>query len=189
MTLNNAKTYIETERLILRQWKESDRDVFAELNQNPENLLFFPNTLTRKQSDDFINKTIQLIDNNGYGLFAVELKETSEFIGFTGLATPSFEAHFTPCTEVGWRLHKNYWGKGYATEAAKSVLNFAFNKLYLGEVVSFTSLLNTPSINVMKRIGMTHDPSRDFEHPRIEKGHKLRPHTFYQIKKENFKED
>ena len=178
-----TKTFIETERLILRQWKETDRNTFAELNGDPENLKFFPYVLTRKQSDEFINKTIDHINKNQYGLFAIEIKETNEFIGFTGLATPSFEASFTPCTEIGWRLHKNFWGKGYATEAAIAALEYGFSIINLDEIVSFTSHYNIPSINVMKKIGMKHDQQGDFDHPNVEDGHKLKPHVLYRINK------
>lgn len=177
------KNFIETERLILRQWKESDRDVFAELNGSHENMAFFPRPFTREESDAFIDKTISLINQNGFGLFAVEIKETSEFIGFTGLNRPTYQTHFTPCVEIGWRIHQRFWGKGYATEAALGVLDFAFQELKLEEVVSFTSHLNIPSIKVMERIGMIHDPKGDFNHPNVEEGHKLRPHTLYRIKK------
>lgn len=178
---------IQTNRLILRQWKDSDREMFGILNADPETLKYFPKTLTQKESNAFIDKSIEIINRKGYGLFAVEIKETNEFIGFTGLAIPSWEAQFTPCTEIGWRLYKDFWGKGYATESANAVLKFAFNELKLNEVVSFTSPYNVPSINVMKRIGMTHDPDRDFEHPRIEVGNKLRRHVFYAIKVKEYK--
>jgi len=181
-----AEVFIETERLLLRQWKESDKKPFAQLNSDPETLLHFPKTLAEEESNSFVDKTIQLINKNKYGLFAVELKDSGKFIGFTGLAVPSWEADFTPCTEIGWRIYKGYWGKGYATEAAKKVLNFAFSKLKLEEVVAFTSHFNIPSIKVMKRIGMIHDPARDFDHPRIEQGHKFSPHVFYQISRSNF---
>jgi RimJ/RimL family protein N-acetyltransferase len=172
---------IETDRLILRQWKESDRDIFAELNADQDNMAFFPKTYNRSESDAFIDKTIELIATNGFGLFAVEVKETSQFIGFVGLASPPYETPFTPCTEIGWRLHKNSWGNGYATEAACAVLDFAFTELKKDEIVSFTSPLNLPSINVMKKIGLKRDESGDFDHPRIEPGHELRRHILYRI--------
>lgn len=179
-------TIIETERLILRQWKESDRKIFSELNADPENMKFFPRPFNEEESHSFIDKTIEIIDRDGYGLFAIVVKETNQFIGFTGLAVPSYETHFTPCTEIGWRIHKDFWGKGFATEAARGVLEFAFNTLQLNEIVSFTSHFNTPSINVMKRIGMIHDQNGDFDHPRVEEGHKLRPHVLYRITSEDF---
>lgn len=173
------KIFIETDRLIIRQWLDSDRSTFRELNGDPENMEFFPFTFNNEQSDEFIDKTIDYIDHHGFGLFAVEIKETSEFIGFIGLMRPTFQAHFTPCTEIGWRLHKRFWGHGYATEAASHVLDFAFHTLKLEEVVSFTSTFNLPSIKVMQRIGMVHDPNGDFDHPRVENGHKLKRHVLY----------
>lgn len=177
---------LETERLILRQWKESDKEVFAKLNGDAETMLFFPKLLSREESDAFVDRTIEVIDSQGFGLFAIEIKETKEFIGFTGLANPKFEAPFTPCTEIGWRLYKDYWKKGYATEAAQKVLNFAFNNLKLEEVVSFTSHHNIPSIKVMERIGMKRNKNEDFLHPNVENGHKLKPHVLYRITGESY---
>jgi RimJ/RimL family protein N-acetyltransferase len=116
-----------------------------------------------------------------FGLFAVEEKESGVFIGFTGLSIPRFESHFTPCVEIGWRLDKAYWGKGYATEAALSVLAAGFDRLGLEEIVSFTSLLNQRSIAVMERLKMTRNPSDDFEHPALPEGHPLRKHILYRI--------
>lgn len=179
--------FVETERLILRQWKESDRETFVELNSSKENLPFFPNPFSKDESDKFIDKTISLIEKNGFGLFAVEIKSTGEFIGFTGLHNPTYKTHFTPCTEIGWRLHKNFWGKGYATEAAKGALDFAFNQLKLDEIVSFTATLNTPSIKVMERIGMTRDESGEFDHPNVPDGHILKRHVLYRLKRDQYR--
>ena len=186
-TYKNIITFIETDRLRLRQWIDDDRALFAELNADPQNMEFFPSPILRSDSDIFIDKMIALIEENGWGLFSVEINETNEFIGFIGLAVPSYKTHFTPCTEIGWRLHKKYWGNGYATEGAKAVLNFAFNTLHKEEIVSFTSNLNIPSISVMKRIGMTRDIQGDFEHPNVKDGHKLRHHVLYRINASEFK--
>lgn len=176
------KTIIETERLILRQWKEEDRIPFANFNGDPENLPYFPRAFTLEESHQFVDKTIHLINTQGWGLFALERKDTGEFIGFTGLANPTWQAAFTPCTEIGWRLDKNHWGKGFAPEAAKSVLNFAFKDLKLKEVLSFTSLHNLPSISVMEKIGMRRDLDGGFEHPNVEDGHKLKTHVLYRAR-------
>lgn len=127
-----------------------------------------------------------LIDKIGYGFFAIEIKNTSEFISFIGLADTTFEAPFTPCTEIGWRLHRIFWKKGYATEGVKAVLDFAFRKIGKKSIISYTSNLNFPSITVMKQIGMVEDPSCSFEHPKIPKGHPLRPHVLYRLSKEQF---
>ena len=178
--------FFESDRLLFRQWRDEDKKIFCELNSDPVVMEFFPNPLAREESDRFVDKTVKFIAQNQWGLFAVELKDEGRFIGFIGLATPSFEMHFTPCTEIGWRLHKNFWKKGYATEGAKAVLNFAFNNLKKKEIVSFTSKLNLPSIAVMERIGMKHDPDDDFEHPKLKETHPLKPHVLYRIKKEDW---
>lgn len=174
---------IETERLTLRQWMEEDKAPFAALNACPETMQYFPNTFSEEESNAFVEKTMKVLDDKGYGLFAVENFETEEFLGFVGLNEPTFDAPFTPCIEIGWRLHKDHWGKGYATEAAKAVLALAFERLNLTEIVSFTSPLNTPSVKVMEKIGMTRDESGDFDHPNIEDGSPLKKHILYRIKK------
>ena len=171
---------IETERLILRQWNDSDRTLFAALNQDSEVMRYFPRPLSVEESNAFVDKSIHQIRSAGYGLMAAEIKSTHEFIGFIGLANPSFDAHFTPCTEIGWRLHRPFWKQGYATEGAKAVLTYAFEELRLESIVSFTALTNTPSIAVMKRIGMRPHPQQTFEHPLLPEGHGLRTHVLYE---------
>lgn len=174
---------IETERLTLRQWQESDKAPFAKLNACPDTMKYFPRTFTEEESNAFVDKTMKIIEDKGYGLFAVEDFESEEFLGFVGLNEPNFEAPFTPCLEIGWRLHKDHWGKGYATEAAKAVLALAFERLNIPEIVSFTSSLNVPSLKVMEKIGMQRDHSGDFEHPNVEDGSPLKTHQLYRIKK------
>lgn len=174
---------IETERLTLRQWMEEDKAPFAALNACPETMKHFPRTFSKEESDAFVEKTIKIIDDKGYGLFAVENFDTEEFLGFVGLNEPTFDAPFTPCVEIGWRLHKDHWGKGFATEAAKAVLALAFERLNIPEIVSFTSPLNEASIKVMEKIGMTRDESSDFDHPNVEDGSPLKKHVLYRIKK------
>lgn len=174
---------LETERIIIRQWVESDRLPFCKLNADPETLKFFPKTLTYEESNLFVDKTIDQIEKLGYGLFALELKSSNEFIGFTGITRPNYETHFTPCTEIGWRLDKAFWGNGYATEAALCVLNFAFNEIGKREIVSFTSKLNIASIKVMQRIGMKRDLNGDFDHPNIDEKHRLSEHVLYRIQR------
>lgn len=173
---------LETERLILRQWKEEDREPFASLNSDKETMSFFPSTYSREVSDMLIDRETERIKKNDIGLLAVEVKATGEFLGFIGLARPSYETHFTPCTEIGWRLNRQSWGQGYATEGALEVIRFAFEELGLQEVVSFTSKLNLASIRVMEKIGMNRDLSGDFDHPFLDEGHKLRRHVLYRIK-------
>jgi RimJ/RimL family protein N-acetyltransferase len=168
---------IRTERLVLRSWREADRDPWAALNADPEVMRYFPSTYDRQRSDAAFTAISTQLDDRGWGLWAVD--HDGEFIGFTGLAVPRFAAAFTPAVEIGWRLARDAWGHGFATEAASSVLTFAFEELGLDEVVSFTSVVNERSRRVMERIGMTHDPRDDFDHPDIEVGNYLGPHVLY----------
>jgi RimJ/RimL family protein N-acetyltransferase len=149
------------------------------MNADSDVMEFFPEPLSRRQSDDLIEKIEAGFEVNGYGLWALELRSTGEFIGFTGLAPPEFEAHFTPAVEVGWRLARSAWGNAYATEAAQAALRFGFEEAGLAEVVSFTSAGNARSRAVMKRLGMTRDPAEDFDHPLLPKRHPLRRHVLY----------
>jgi RimJ/RimL family protein N-acetyltransferase len=168
-----------TERLILRRWREADREPFAALNADPDVMDYFPTGLTRAESDQMIARIEAGFDRRGYGLWALQLRATGEFIGFTGLDTPSLEAHFTPAVEVGWRLARSAWHQGYATEAAWASLAFGFEEAGLEEIVSLTSTVNVRSRAVMERIGMTHDPADDFDHPDLEEGHRLSRHVLY----------
>jgi RimJ/RimL family protein N-acetyltransferase len=171
-------TELRTTRLILRQWRETDRAPFAELNGDPETMRFFPAPLTREESDATADRASAHIDEHGWGWWAVEVADGAPFVGFVGLAVPGFAPELV---EVGWRLHRDHWGSGYATEAARESLRYGFEELGLDEIVSFTAVANTPSRRVMERIGMAHDPSRDFDHPRVPDGHPLQRHVFYAI--------
>lgn len=170
---------LRTERLLLRQWRESDREPYAGLNADPVVMEHFPAPLTREQSDDHVDRIVATFDENGWGLWAAEVPGVAEFIGFIGLAIPRFEAPFTPCVEVGWRLARSAWGHGYAPEGASEVLRFAFGELGLEEVLSFTAVGNAKSRRVMEKIGMTHDPADDFDHPNVPVGHPIRRHVVY----------
>jgi len=174
---------LETHRLLLRRWRDSDREPFAALNSDPRVMRFFPAALSRAESDHAVDRIETHFENQGFGLFAAELRESGAFIGFIGLWTPDFEAHFTPCVEIGWRLAAAYWNQGLATEGAKAVLDHAFDSLRLAEVVSFTTVANTPSRCVMEKIGMTRAPEDDFDHPKLPEGHPLRAHVLYRVKK------
>ncbi len=179
---NYGEPVIETKRLILRQWKESDKTPNFHMNSNPEVMKFFPKPLSREESDLLADRMKAKIDQNGFGFYAVEEKESGLFVGTIGLNCPEYTTHFTPCTEIGWRLDNKFWKRGYATEGAKAVLNYAFDELKLDEIVSFTSKLNTPSMSVMERIGMHRVEGGDFEHPNVEKGHPLSWHVLYLVK-------
>ena len=172
---------LRTERLLLRQWRDEDLEPFAELNGDPETMRFFPAPPSREESDAFAARERRQIEEEGWGLWAVEVVGGAGFIGFVGLARPSFEARFTPAVEVGWRLARDHWGHGYATEAGRDALAHGFEALGLEEIVSFTSPLNEPSWRVMQRLGMSHDPADDFEHPRVPAGHPLRLHVLYRL--------
>lgn len=172
---------LETERLVLRRWWRSDREPFAAMNADPEVMEHFPAILNRAESDAMIEAIEAAFEQRHFGLWALEIAGTGDFVGFTGLAVPGFEAPFTPAVEIGWRLARPYWGHGYASEAARRVLRFAFGDLGLTGLVSFTAATNIRSQAVMKRIGMTHDPADDFDHPLLPEGHRLRRHRLWRI--------
>ncbi|MER7248105.1 GNAT family N-acetyltransferase [Kribbella sp. NPDC000426] len=179
-------TDLTTDRLLLRQWRDSDREPFAALNADPAVMEHFPATQTREQSDALIDRQLDAFAERGWGLWALEVRDTGEFIGFTGLSIPSFEAHFMPAVEIGWRLAKGAWGNGYATEAALASLAYGFGPAGLDEIVSFTATPNLPSQRVMQRIGMTHDEAGDFDHVRLPAGHRLQRHVLYRISREQW---
>ena len=173
---------IETERLLLRPWKNADLDPFAELNADLRVMEHFPSTSSREESEAFMARIRGHFDQHGYGLWAVEVKRGEPFIGFVGLGTVSFDAHFTPAVEIGWRLAHASWGQGYASEAARASLPFAFLELGLDEVVSFTVAANRRSRAVMERIGMHRAAVDDFDHPNVSEGHPLRGHILYRLR-------
>jgi RimJ/RimL family protein N-acetyltransferase len=176
---------ITTERLILRQWTDADRAPFAALGSDPEVMRHFPAPLDREASDAFIDRATAGIDERGWGLWAVE--RDGEFLGFTGLAVPGFEAEFTPTVEIGWRFAREGWGHGYATEAARAVLRTAFTQLGLDHVVSFTTVANERSQAVMTRLGMRR--VGEFEHPRLEAGHPQRPHVLFRLDRAHWRDN
>jgi RimJ/RimL family protein N-acetyltransferase len=185
---------LRTDRLLLRRWRAEDREPFAALNADPEVMRHFPALLDRAQSDALAARAEAQITEKGWGLWAVEVAEAGDgapsalsapFAGFIGLSVPSFEAHFTPAVEVGWRLARRFWGRGYATEGARAALAFAFDALRLTEVVSFTAVGNERSRRVMERLGMTRDPEEDFEHPRLP-GSPIERHVLYRLRAERF---
>lgn len=177
-----ASDALETERLRLRRWREQDRAPFAAMNADPEVMELFPAPLTQAESDALVDRIEAHFERWGYGLWVVEEQATGAFCGFTGLAVPGFEAHFTPAVEVGWRLARSTWGKGYATEAARAALRVGFDDGGLEEIVSFTSTGNVRSRRVMEKLGMTHDEADDFDHPNLPPGHRLRRHVLYRLR-------
>lgn len=182
MSGHHGTTPLCTERLVLREWRDNDFPAFADLNADPRVMERLPKTLTRTESDQFASRIRAHFDEHGFGLWAVEVPDVAPFIGFVGLAVPRFDAHFTPCVEVGWRIAFSYWNKGFATEGARAAVAYGFSRLSLPEIVSLTVPHNVASRRVMEKLGMSHDPSDDFDHPMLAEGHPLRRHVLYRLK-------
>lgn len=170
--------YIKTDRLVLRDWKSEDLPLFMAMNKDERVMRYFPTTLSEKETQSFFSRIQSEFDRNGWGLYAVELKSTGEFLGYVGLHEIGFDADFTPGVEIGWRLDADYHNQGLATEAAKAVLKLAISK-DLKRLYSFTSKDNVPSERVMQKIGMT--KVGEFDHPNLPEDSPLRPHVLYQI--------
>jgi RimJ/RimL family protein N-acetyltransferase len=178
--------HIETERLLLRDWTEADLDPFAAINADPRVMEFYPAPYARQKSDEILAANQASLAEDGYGKFAVEEKTTGRLLGHVGLSPVDFPAAFAPAMEIGWRLARESWGNGYATEAATAVLDDAFLRVGLTGVVSFTAEWNRPSRRVMEKLGMTHHPELDFIHPAVPAGHKLAPHVLYRLSREDW---
>jgi RimJ/RimL family protein N-acetyltransferase len=172
---------MRTERLVLRHWHNSDRQAFARLNADARVMEFMPSVLSEQESNSLVDRIEAHFHEHSFGLFAAEIRSGTCFIGYIGLSVPTFHAAFTPCVEIGWRLAREYWGQGLATEGAREIVRYAFEELNLQELVSFTVPANARSLGVMKKIGMTHDPKDDFDHPRLPVGHTLRRHVLYRL--------
>jgi RimJ/RimL family protein N-acetyltransferase len=171
---------LQTARLRLRRWQAADSEPFAAMNADPRVMEYFPKLLTREESNTLIARIEERFEKSGFGLWAVEVVEGARFAGFIGLSVPHFQAHFTPCIEIGWRLAAEFWGRGLATEGARAVLDFGFESLGLDQIVSFTTAANVRSRRAMEKLGMTHDPADDFDHPLLA-GHPLQRHVLYRI--------
>ena len=179
--MSNAVSSLRTERLLLRAWRETDRDPFARINADPRVMEHLPGPLTRAESDALIDRIRAHFAAWGFGLWAVELPGAAELVGFVGLSVPAFTAAFTPCVEIGWRLAAEHQGRGYATEGARAALAFGFGTLRLAEIVAFTVPANTRSRRLIERLGMRRDPGEDFDHPALAAGHPLRRHVLYRL--------
>ena len=177
---------IETSRLILRRWRDEDLPEYATLNADPRVMEHFAKLLTRQESDESAARIRAHFDQHGFGFWAVGVRGGAPFVGVVGLAVPRFEAHFTPCDEIGWRLAHEHWNQGYATEAANATLDYGFTKLGLEEIVSFTTVGNDRSRRVMEKLGMTRAPEDDFDHPMLPQGHRLRRHVLYRLRRSEF---
>lgn len=176
---------LRTPRLLLRNWREDDREPFAAMNSDPLVMEHFPALLSRAESDAGIDRQLAHFEKYGWGFWALEIRQSGEFIGFVGLKHVTDDMPFAPAVEIGWRLAWQHWGRGYATEAAEGALSFAFNTLRLEEVVSFTALTNLPSQRVMQRLGMR-SAGEDFDHPQVPAGNPLRRHCLYRLRREDW---
>lgn len=172
---------LNTGRLLLRGWRAEDRGPFAAMNADAEVMRYYPSTLTRGESDARLDQAERDWDRDGFGRWAVEIPGVAPLAGYIGLMSPGFEANFTPCIEIGWRLAREHWGRGYATEAARAAIEFGFTQVGLDEIVSFTVPANIRSIRVMEKLGMK--SSCEFDHPRIAVGHPLRRHVLYVVRR------
>jgi RimJ/RimL family protein N-acetyltransferase len=172
---------LATNRLILRRWRESDREPFRALNADPRVMEFFPARMTSEETDAAMIRIEQHFERHNFGLYAAELTDEQAFIGFIGLNVPAFDAPFTPAVEIGWRLAPAYWGRGLATEGAHALAHFALETIGLPGLVSFTSATNLRSRRVMEKIGMARDLAGDFDHPGVPPGHPLRAHVLYRM--------
>ncbi len=179
--------HLETDRLILRDWKDEDRAPFARMNSDYMIMEYFPRRLNEKESDHLIEKFQKHIDTHGYGAYAVGIKETGEFIGFVGLLKVEIDVPFAPAVEIAWRLDYGQWGKGYATEAGMAVLEEGFGKHKLGEIVGYAVHDNNRAIKVMEKFGMRRDPEGDFRYPHLSADHPLGGFVLYRLPKKQFK--
>jgi len=165
------------ELITLRHWRDADLDPFAAMNSDPEVMRYFPAPLTREQSAAWLERQRGLIEERGWGLWALDVD--GDLAGFVGLAIPGFQASFMPCVEVGWRLRRQYWGRSIAYQGALQVLRYGFEVLELPQIVSFTAGVNLRSRRLMERLGFTHDEAGDFDHPALPAGHELQRHVLY----------
>ena len=179
-------TTLRTERLILRPWREDDFEPFAAMSADPKVMEHFPSTLDRAGSDNVASILKSDLEIMGYGFWAIEVPDEAPFIGFAGIRPVTYEAHFVPAVEIGWRLAPAHWGKGYATEAARAALAHGFGALGLAEIVSFTIPANSRSQAVMQRLGMTRDEADDFAHPKVPEGHPMSRHVLYRLRAEDW---
>lgn len=174
-----------TERLVLRRWREDDREPFAAMNADPEVMRYFPSVLTRAESDALHERFVREW-REGRSFHAVEEKASGRFIGFVGVAPLPALLPIAPATQVGWRLARDVWGHGYAPEAARATMDRAFADPGLAEIVSYTVPANAPSRRVMEKLGLERAADRDFEHPALPEGHPLRQHILYRVTRTNW---
>lgn len=186
--MNNTHKIIHTlstERLILREWKDSDLPSLYQMVSDPDVMEFFPSILSEAEAHDFLKAIQDKMNQNGWGMWACELKATQEIIGFVGLNIPKDDFYFNPCVEIGWRLRKEFWHQGLAQEAAREALKFGFTELNLDKIVAFTTVTNLPSQALMKRLNMAKN-AQHFNHPRLTEDHPLAEHVLYELTKNSW---
>lgn len=179
--------HLETDRICLREWLPEDSEPFSRMNSDPLIMEYFPRVLDEAATDKLIGRFQDHFKQYGFGMYALENKETQKFMGFVGLAHVRDIFPFGPTVEMAWRLEYEYWGKGFASEAARAVLDYAFNELKLNEVVAFSVYDNLRAIHMMEKLGMAHDENGDFDYPKLPKGHSLGRHVLYRLKAEDYK--
>lgn len=170
---------LHTRRCVLRQWQDSDFAPWAQMNADPEVRRYFSEVLDAERAGAEASRCREAIAQRGWGMWALEIPGEFKFTGFVGLHVPHYDAPFVPAVEVGWRLPRAAWGRGFATEAAQAALAFAFERLALREVIAIAVPANAASLRVMERLGMHRDPTGDFDHPRVDAGQGLRRHVLY----------
>jgi RimJ/RimL family protein N-acetyltransferase len=179
---------LQTERLRLRRWQQADLEPFAAINADPDVMEFFTATLSHKQSVLLLEEIESAFEIQHFGLWAVEVVASGEFIGFVGLNRPRWVSDFTPCFEIGWRLAKSAWGQGYAPEGARAVLQDGFQRFELNEILSWTAATNAKSVRVMEKIGMVTDAAENFLHPLVPDWHPLKPHVLYRMTRQRWQQ-
>lgn len=180
--MTSARIVLRTERVVLREWRDDDLAAFAAMSADPEVMRHFPSLLTRAESDAATARIRRSFVEHGFGYWALEVPDEIPFAGLVGLGVPTFDvpfAHADPCIEMGWRLARQAQGRGFATEAARAVLEYGFRELRLTEIVAYTSVINVRSRRVMERLGMRLDPDAEFDHPRVPEAHPVRRHVVY----------
>lgn len=188
MTLLAEKTvHIETDRILLREWEPGDVEHFARMNADPLIMEYFPRVLDEADTKKLVKRFQDHFKQHGFGLYALECRKTGAFMGFVGLSVVRDVFPFAGEVEIAWRLEYEFWGKGFASEAARAVIDYAFNTLKLKELVAFSVYDNTRAIHVMEKLGMKRDPKGDFSYPKLPKGHPLGDHVLYRLKAEDYK--
>ena len=184
-----AAPELRSQRLVLRHWRPEDKKIFAAMSADPQVMQYERPTLSSEQSDLLV-EAIQLgLETRDFGFWAVQIfddagLDENSLVGFVGLSVLKWEASFTPCVQIGWRLSRQHWGFGYATEAAAKVLEYGLKDMGLNEIVSTTSLLNMRSIAVMERLGMVRD--QNFDHPNIRINDPLRRHVLFRMSQQRW---